>query len=108
MANQDNKTNHADLVEESIKNIRSDREKTMNLLEDLKKHITGKNQEYSHRDVGMILAKYVETLQRSNDQLVKLIGITKRKEESEDFTEEDREGIFEVLNTTAKSQKKRA
>ena len=108
MVDKDKRTSHSDLVEESIDNIRSDRLKTMELLKDLKKYALSKDAEKTnHKDVGMVLAKYVETLQRSNDQLVKLIGITKTKEETEDFTDDDRETIFEVLNDTAKSQKKR-
>jgi hypothetical protein len=44
-------------------------------------------------------AKYVETLQRSNEQLVKIVGI-KSKNEAKDvgLTQEERDEIFGQLN----------
>ena len=61
------------LSEEALDNIRKDREQTRELLNDLIKYISGA--EDRHRDVGMTAAKYVETLQRSNEQLVKIASL---------------------------------
>ena len=68
-------------IEEVIKNIRDDREITRELLDDAVKYLS--KDESRHRDVGLIIAKYVETLQRSNEQLVKVSGILSKRETSD-------------------------
>ncbi len=91
------KTNFDALANEAIDNIRSDREQTKELLKDLVKYIAAS--EDRHRDVGITAAKYVETLQRSNEQLVK-IAILKQKSEKGDtgLSSEERDEIFNELN----------
>jgi hypothetical protein len=85
------------LTEEAIDNIREDREQTKDLLKDLVKYIA--SEESRHREVGITAAKYVETLQRSNEQLVKIAAL-KRKTEEDDtsLSEEERDEIFRKLN----------
>ena len=52
----------------------------------------------NHRYVGVIAAKYVETLQRSNEQLVKLASLVQKKSSSNtDLSEEDKNEIFEII-----------
>jgi len=65
------------LAEEAIDNIRSDRDQTKELLKDLVKYLS--NDEHRHKEVGLIAAKYVETLQRSNEQLVKIATLQKKR-----------------------------
>ena len=85
------------LADEALSNIREDREQTKDLLKDLIKYIGGA--EDRHRDVGITAAKYVETLQRSNEQLVKIAALRQKGEkESTGLTDEDRNEIFEELN----------
>ena len=85
------------LTEEALSNIREDREQTKDLLKDLIKYLGGA--EDRHRDVGITAAKYVETLQRSNEQLVKIAALQQKGEkESTGLTEADRNEIFEELN----------
>ena len=85
------------LAEEALTNIREDREQTKDLLKDLIKYLGGA--EDRHRDVGLTAAKYVETLQRSNEQLVKIVALRQKGEkESTGLTEEDRDEIFKELN----------
>ena len=85
------------LAEEALTNIREDREQTKDLLKDLIKYLGGA--EDRHRDVGLTAAKYVETLQRSNEQLVKIAGLKQKNEKgSTGLTEEDRDEIFKELN----------
>ena len=50
-----------------------------------------------HQDIGMTLAKYVETLQRSNEQLVKLCGLMAKQETSDELTDKDFAQIFEQI-----------
>ena len=64
------KQDFQDLAEEALGNIRDDREQTKELLKDLIRYIAAA--EDRHREVGLTAAKYVETLQRSNEQLVKI------------------------------------
>ena len=65
-------------LEKAIINIESDREVTKELLDDVMRFLS-KN-EQNHKEVGSIAAKYVETLQRSNEQLVKLASLISKKE----------------------------
>ena len=51
-----------------------------------------------HREVGLIAAKYLETLQRSNEQLVKLAALVqKSSSKSQNITEEDKQEIFDLI-----------
>jgi hypothetical protein len=91
------KKDFEDLAEEAIQNIRKDREQTHDLLQDLVKYIAGA--EDRHRDVGLTAAKYVETLQRSNEQLVKIAGLKQKNEKgSVGLSDSERDEIFEQLN----------
>jgi hypothetical protein len=85
------------LTDEAIENIRKDREQTSELLKDLIKYMAG--DDHRHKEIGFTAAKYVETLQRSNEQLVKIAGL-KQKTEKVDvgLSEEERQEIFESLN----------
>jgi hypothetical protein len=48
--------------------------------------------------LGFIAAKYVETLQRSNEQLVKLTSIlSKKTDNSVSLTEDDKKELFDVI-----------
>jgi hypothetical protein len=85
------------LAEEAIDNIRSDRNQTQELLKDLIKYLS--TDEHRHKDVGLIAAKYVETLQRSNEQLVKIATLQKKGETTAtDLSQEERDEIFSQLN----------
>jgi len=87
------------LLEEALKNIRSDRKETENLLKDLKQEL--KNGLVDHAQVANSAAKYVETLQRSNEQLVKVITILEKRQKSvTELTKEDRENIFDIIRET--------
>tara|TARA_R110002124_G_scaffold148068_1_gene313529 strand:+ start:63 stop:380 length:318 start_codon:yes stop_codon:yes gene_type:complete len=85
------------LAEEAIDNIRADRDQTKELLKDLVKYLS--SDEHRHKEVGLIAAKYVETLQRSNEQLVKIVTLQKKGEkDSLDLSQSERDEIFEQLN----------
>jgi hypothetical protein len=85
-------------IEEAINNIREDRDITSTLLTKLFSEINKANDADSHKDLGFIAAKYVETLQRSNEQLVKLTSIVSKKAETSiDLTEEDKKELFDVI-----------
>jgi hypothetical protein len=84
---------------ESIENIKEDRDVTKSLLKDVMMYLSG--DETRHEKVGQVAAKYVETLQRSNEQLVKVVALMqKRVDKSSEFTDEDKAEIFELLKET--------
>ena len=84
-------------LDEAIENIRKDREITKDLLNDLIVYL--RKDEARHTEVGTVAAKYVETLQRSNEQLVKLVTLLeKKKSTSVGLTDDDKTEIFDLLN----------
>jgi hypothetical protein len=83
-------------LEESISNIREDRDVTKTLLKDVMTYLAG--DEERHNQVGQVAAKYVETLQRSNEQLVKVVSlIQKTVTKSSELSAEDKAEIFELI-----------
>ena len=83
-------------IQEAIKNIRDDRDITSTLLTQVFAEIT--NGQETHKDLGLIAAKYVETLQRSNEQLVKLTSIMAKKTDSSvELSEDDKRELFDVI-----------
>ena len=83
-------------ISEAIKNIRSDRAITTTLLMELMEYM--KKDEDRKESVGTIAAKYVETLQRSNEQLVKVSALLQKKAGSEQgLTEEDKSELFDLI-----------
>ena len=84
---------------DAIENINNDRAVTKMLLLDVIELI--KKTKENHKDVGAIAAKYVETLQRSNEQLVKLISIRQKGQtEEKGLSEADKDQLFDIINTT--------
>jgi hypothetical protein len=83
-------------IAEAIDNIRNDRDVTRRLLDDVIVYLS--KSEERHREVGLTAAKYVETLQRSNEQLVKVAALIQKKDSKQTaLTESDKEEIFDLL-----------
>ncbi len=83
-------------IDEAIKNIRNDRDVTRRLLDDVMIYLSKSDER--HREVGVTAAKYVETLQRSNEQLVKVAALIQKKEsKQEGLTDDDKAEIFDLL-----------
>jgi len=83
-------------IQEAISNIRDDRDITSTLLTQVFAEIT--NGQETHKDLGLIAAKYVETLQRSNEQLVKLTSImAKKTDTSVELSDDDKRELFDVI-----------
>ena len=83
-------------VNETIDNIRSDRETTKELLDDALKWLA--KDESRHREIGMVLSKYVETLQRSNEQLVKVVTLLSKDDSSRALTEDDKNDLLDMIS----------
>jgi len=88
--------NSDQFIEEAIQNCRDDRAMASALLIELVKIL--KQDETKHQYSGPVAAKYLETLQRSNEQLVKLASLINKKESTvsslSDFSKED---IYELI-----------
>jgi len=85
------------LLEESITNIRDDRAITSDLLIDIVKHL--KKDPVNHQYVGSVAAKYLETLQRSNEQLVKITTILQKQSKvSIKLSDDDKNEIYDLIN----------
>ena len=83
-------------IDEAIKNIRSDRAITTALLMELMDYM--KKDDDRKETVGTIAAKYVETLQRSNEQLVKVSTLIQKKSGAEQsLSEEDKSELFDLI-----------
>ena len=83
-------------INEAVVNIRKDRETTKDLLKDVVEYL--KEDEDRYRDVGAIAAKYVETLQRSNEQLVKVAALVQKNSNAQTgLSEEDKNELFDLI-----------
>jgi len=82
-------------ITEVVNNIRKDRELTKELLNDAIKWLS--KDESRHQQIGVIMAKYVETLQRSNEQFVKVVGLMSKKEKDQGLSSDEVNQIFDMI-----------
>ena len=83
-------------VEEAIDNVRKDRAMAATLLIELMNIL--KQDETKHQYSGPVAAKYLETLQRSNEQLVKLASLLSKKENvSSDLSSLEKSDIYDII-----------
>ena len=82
-------------IKKAIENIEEDRQITRELLDDAIKWLSV--DEARHQQIGLTLAKYVETLQRSNEQIVKIATLMSKNEKSDGLTENDMEDIYSMI-----------
>ena len=89
--------NVEDFIEQAKNNITEDRAATKTLLMGLMKYM--QTSDDRHREVGLVAAKYLETLQRSNEQLVKLAALVQKDvKQNQNITEEDKQELFDLIN----------
>ena len=82
-----------------LKNVKHNKIKKV-LYDYIKSLSKNKNQilKENHKDVGAIAAKYVETLQRSNEQLVKIASLMQKKSnDNANLTEDDKKELFDII-----------
>lgn len=86
-----------DFIERANTNVLEDRAATKTLLMTLMKYMQLGDDR--HKEVGLIAAKYLETLQRSNEQLVKLAALVQKNERGDaGISEEDKQELFDLIN----------
>tara|TARA_R110002020_G_scaffold207313_3_gene412809 strand:- start:1195 stop:1485 length:291 start_codon:yes stop_codon:yes gene_type:complete len=86
------------LIEQALENINKDRQETEILLDNLKEYMNVSRDRYS--DSGPTAAKFVETLQRSNEQLVKLATLVYKKDTATHqagLSEDDKKQLFDII-----------
>lgn len=94
-----NRKSLEEYIIDTTKNIEEDRAVTGKLLKDLietmDKH---KEEKYTHKNFGEIAAMYLETLQRSNEQLVKIASLVQRAEGGkEGFSKTEKDNLFDLI-----------
>lgn len=83
-------------LQKAISNIEDDRKITRDLLDDVVRYLS--KDEARHKEVGLTASKYVETLQRSNEQLVKIAALIQKNQTKDvGLSDEDKEDIFSMI-----------
>jgi hypothetical protein len=86
------------LIDQALDNINRDRQETEVLLHNLKEYMNVSSDRYS--DSGQVAAKFVETLQRSNEQLVKLATLVYKRDASthqQGLSDTDKKELFDLI-----------
>ena len=90
-------------ITRATKNIKEDRAAASTLLMSLMRYMTVS--EDRHKEVGLIAAKYLETLQRSNEQLVKLAALLQKKDStSNEISDQDKQELFDLIKDKGEEQ----
>jgi len=89
-----------DLMEEAIDNIRNDRKIAREFLNELANQIA-QNAE-NNRALSPVAAKHIETMQRSNEQLVKVLTLKQKERVKEvGLSDEDKASLFDMIQGEA-------
>ena len=84
------------LMDEALENIRNDRKSAREFLNEIANQIA--NDAEQNKYLSPVAAKHIETLQRSNEQLVKLIGLRQKGQtKSTSLSEEDKDSLFDMI-----------
>jgi len=84
------------LIDEALDNIRSDRKVAREFLNEIANQIATDADQNKY--LSPVAAKHIETMQRSNEQLVKLIGLRqKSRVETAELSENDKNNIFDMI-----------
>ena len=84
------------LIDEALDNIRNDRKAAREFLNEIANQIASDAEQNKY--LSPVAAKHIETLQRSNEQLVKLIGLRQKKEnQSTSLSEDDKASLFDMI-----------
>lgn len=86
-------------IVDATDNIQKDRDAASRLLQDLMIEMSNNTDKWKHKNFGEAASRYLETLQRSNEQLVKLAALVQKKEgnKSEGLSEKEKDNIFDLI-----------
>lgn len=84
------------LISEALGNIRDDRKSAREFLNEIANCIASAPDQNKY--LSPVAAKHLETLQRSNEQLVKIISLQKKDQASSyELTDEDKDNLFNLI-----------
>ena len=84
------------LMDEALTNIRNDRKVAREFLNEIATQIATDGEQNKY--LSPVAAKHIETMQRSNEQLVKLISLKqKNNPQSTELSEEDKTNLFDMI-----------
>jgi len=84
------------LVDEALDNIRNDRKLAREFLNEIANQIAIDAEQNKY--LSPVAAKHIETLQRSNEQLVKIIGLRQKdKVKGFELSEDDKNSLFDMI-----------
>ena len=86
------------LMEEALGNIRNDRKVAREFLNEIANAIAKDAEQNKY--LSPVAAKHIETMQRSNEQLVKVVGMLSKKSTSEGLSKKDMEDIYSAISGT--------
>ena len=84
------------LVDEALDNIRNDRKLAREFLNEIANQIAIDAEQNKY--LSPVAAKHIETLQRSNEQLVKIIGLRQKdRVKGFELSDEDKDSLFDMI-----------
>jgi hypothetical protein len=84
------------LIDEALTNIRNDRKIAREFLNEIANQIVKDPEQNKY--LSPVAAKHVETMQRSNEQLVKIIGLRQKAQgPRESLSESDKTNLFDLI-----------
>tara|TARA_R110002124_G_scaffold187468_3_gene354801 strand:+ start:918 stop:1217 length:300 start_codon:yes stop_codon:yes gene_type:complete len=84
------------LFSEALDNIRNDRKLAREFLNEIANEISSDAEQNKY--LSPVAAKHIETMQRSNEQLVKIIGLRqKNTEESFALSDDDKSNLYDLI-----------
>jgi Sec-independent protein translocase protein TatA len=88
------------LIGEALTNIREDRKAAKEFLNEIANQIA--NDPEQNKYLSPVAAKHVETMQRSNEQLVKIIGLRQKVQRPREvLSESDKTNLFDLIQGEA-------
>jgi len=98
MSNQ----NLENLIDEALTNIRNDRKLAREFLNEVANQIVKEPEQNKY--LSPVAAKHVESLQRSNEQLVKLISLRQKgQSQNTGLSDQDKNDLFDMIQGEVKN-----
>jgi len=95
------KKNLETLIDEALTNIRDDRKIAREFLNEIANQIVKDPEQNKY--LSPVAAKHVETMQRSNEQLVKIIGLRQKAQGTRDIlSDSDKNNLFDLIQEDTK------
>jgi|TARA_Y100001937_G_scaffold127316_1_gene199182 hypothetical protein len=85
-----------DLIDEALGNIRDDRKVAREFLNEIANQIAVNSE--NNKYLSPVAAKHIETMQRSNEQLVKIIGLQQKTQaQGFELSDVDKDNLFDMI-----------